>query len=78
MNYTVGGCRAALGPLTLAMRAQRALAAAAIPTTVIKYDSDAREGKGCLYGLAFSCSQRRNIETVLGGERIRVRQWSGS
>ena len=75
MSYTAGGCRAAIGGLTLAMRAQKALAAAAIPTAVIKYDSDARSNKGCTYGLAFSCAQRINVETVLVGEGIKVREW---
>ena len=75
MSYIAGGCKAAIGGLTLAMRAQKALAAAAIPTAVIKYDDDARSKKGCIYGLTFSCGQRINVETVLAGEGIKVREW---
>lgn len=66
-------CRAAIGTMTQAMRAQRALMSAAIPATVVKYtDSD---GNGCTYGLSFSCAQSDNIETVLSGARIRVKRW---
>lgn len=75
MNAIGGGCSAAIGSLTLAIKAQRALAAAAIPTKVIKYEEGAR-GRGCIYGLSFSCPQRVNIETVLTRERIRVTQWN--
>lgn len=76
MNNTGVGCGAVIGSITQAMRAQKALATAAIPTTVIKYDSDARGNKGCIYGLSFSCAQTANVATVLGSEGIKVKQWN--
>ena len=76
MRENSGGCSVSIGSITQAMRAQSVLGAAAIPTTVIKYDSSRAGGRGCIYGLTFSCSQKRNIETVLSQERIRVKQWN--
>lgn len=66
-------CRVSIGTMTQALRAQSALAAAAIPSTVVKYTDG--EGSGCAYGLSFSCAQNDNIATVLTGARIRVRRW---
>ena len=64
-------CSVQIGSITQAMRAQRALATAAIPTTVIKNDTS----RGCIYALSFSCSQENNVKTVLERERIRVKSW---
>ena len=77
MRDNTEGCSAAIGSITQAMKAQRALAEAAIPTTVIKYESSGSGNKGCIYGLSFSCSQSNNVQTVLSHERIRVKQWNG-
>jgi hypothetical protein len=57
----------------MAMRAQKALAASAIPSKVVKLESASR--RGCVYGLSFSCEQERNVRYVLEGERISVKQW---
>ncbi len=76
MNNMGVGCGAAIGSITQAMSAQKVLATAAIPTTVIKYDSNTRGNKGCIYGLSFSCAQTDNVATVLGNEGIRVKQWN--
>ena len=65
------GCTATIGSVTGAMRAQNALARAAIPTSVIKEES----ARGCIYSLSFSCVQMNNVRTVLEHERIRVREW---
>lgn len=65
------GCTATLGSVTVAMRAQDALARAAIPTNVIKEESS----RGCVYSISFSCTQINNVKTVLEHERIRVREW---
>lgn len=77
MRDNTEGCSAAIGSVTQAMRAQKVLAGAAIPTTVIKYESSGRDNKGCVYGLSFSCSQSNNVQTVLAHERIKVKQWNG-
>ncbi len=75
MNDSLIGCSAALGSVTQAMKAQTILASAAIPSSVIKYDGN-NKGKGCIYGLSFSCSQTDNVRTVLASGGIRVRQWN--
>ena len=77
MKENSSTCSLSIGSITQAMRAQSVLGSAAIPTTVIKYDSARAGNRGCIYGLAFACSQKRNIETVLSQERIRVKQWNG-
>ncbi len=77
MKNISGGCSAAIGSLTQTMKVQKALGEAAIPTTVIKYDSERAGSKGCIYGIAFSCAQSNNVQTVLSRERIRVKQWNG-
>ena len=76
MKSNSRGCSAAIGSLTQAMKAQKALGEAAIPTTVIKYDSSRAGSKGCIYGIDFSCAQTKNVQTVLSRERIKVKQWN--
>ncbi len=74
MKSTSGMCRASMGSVTYAMKAQKLLLAAAIPATVIKQET---EGKGCSYALSFSCAQINNVKTVFANERIKVKQWNG-
>ena len=69
------GCTAGIGSLTQTMRAQKALAASAIPSRVIKSDVSSRHG--CAYALSFSCEQERNVRHVLETARISVKQWNG-
>ena len=78
MNQNFTGCRADIGSLTLALRAQKALAVAAIPTTVIKIEKNESSfgARGCSYGLSFSCAQGENLKRVLDYEGIRVRRWT--
>ena len=68
-------CFAELGSVTYAMKAQKALSAAAIPCSVIKHES-ASSRRGCTYGISFSCLQANNVRTVLSASRISVKQWS--
>ena len=69
-------CSAELGSVTYAMKAQKALAAAAIPSTVIKSESPSSR-RGCTYGLRFSCQQENNVRLVLEAARIPVKRWNG-
>ena len=69
------GCSVELGSITQAMRAQKALAEAAIPSRVIKTEGTSR--RGCAYGLSFSCEQEKNVRYVLTQSRISVKQWNG-
>lgn len=75
MGDSIGGCRVELGAMTLALRAQRLLGVAAIPSTVVKNSSSSFGSRGCSYGLHFSCSQRHNVESLLASEGIRVKRW---
>ena len=70
-------CSAEIGSVTQAMKAQKALASAAIPAEVIKSESSSRS-KGCVYGIEISCAQLKNARAVLDAARIPVRAWNGS
>ncbi|MBQ9086496.1 MAG: DUF3343 domain-containing protein [Clostridia bacterium] len=70
-----GSCTAELGSMTHAMKAQRALANAAIPVTVYKSESSSSR-RGCSYGIRYSCPQEKNVRTVLAGARITVKEWN--
>ena len=75
MNKIYNECYAELGSMTLAMKARTVLAAAAIPSEVIKMQSSSR--RGCVYGLRFSCHQLYNVKTVLSNSRISVKSFEG-
>ena len=75
MEDLFGGCQIDIGSLTLALKAQKALGNAAIPSTVVKNDSSSRGGRGCSYGLRLSCAQMANAERVIAHEGIRVKRW---
>ena len=73
-----GNCFAELGSLTLAMKAQDALAAAAIPASVEKKEKteSTASGRGCSYGIRFSCLQENNVRAVLSAARVPVKRWN--
>ena len=68
-------CRAVIGSVTQAMRAQSVLANAAVRSEVIKVDSEIT-GKGCAYALLYSCLQVDNVKIILKRAGIRVRKYS--
>ena len=68
------GCTIDIGSLTVALKAQKALAGAAISSTVVKNDSSFGS-RGCSYGLRLSCEQKVNAERVFSHEGIRVKKW---
>lgn len=70
-----GECIADVGSLTLALKAQKLLGTAAIPSAVIKNSSWHKEGRGCSYALRFSCPQSDNVRKVLSDGGVRVREW---
>ncbi|MBQ7383719.1 MAG: DUF3343 domain-containing protein [Clostridia bacterium] len=74
MTERHGGCSAEIGSVTQAMRAQDALASAAIPSKIIKSQSSSRHG--CIYGISFSCRQENNVRAILESSRIPVRHWT--
>ena len=67
------GCLSIIGSMTQAMRAQRLLAAALIPTEVVKADTGSG-GRGCTYALSFSCTQKENVRRILSGKGIRIKE----
>lgn len=69
-------CIAALGSTTQALGAQRALARAAIRSSVVKLDAK-QTTKGCAYGLEFPCAQQNNVRTILESAKIPVKQIIG-
>ena len=68
-------CRISIGTITYTMKAQRALASAAIYSEVAKLDSNSN-GKGCTYGLEFPCSQADNVRLVLNNARIKYKNFT--
>ena len=68
-------CVVSLGSVTVATRAQRALANAALYSEIVKLGDDPL-GKGCAYGLEFGCSAKGNVKTVLESAGIRIRGFS--
>ena len=69
-----GTCTAVIGSMTQAMRAQNALAEAAIRAVVVKISS-AKSTGGCAYGVDFPCTQMSNARTVLTRAGVRVREY---
>ena len=76
MYYAQTGCFSVLGSMTQALRAQKLLAAAAIPTDVVKADTEST-GRGCAYALSYACAQQDNVRRLLEKSGIRVRSQTG-
>ena len=74
-RYQNTSCSADMGTLTNAQKAQKALAAAAIPSSVTKSEP-ASSRRGCVWSVNFSCNQSENVRSVLASAGINVRSWS--
>lgn len=74
MNGFYSSCIAEIGSMTQAMKAQGLLADAAIPSTVVKSNSS-KNGRGCAYGISFTCVQSENVKSVLTRAGVKVRTW---
>ena len=68
-------CTAVIGSVTAAMKAQKALASAAIRSTVVKLDSSVTN-KGCAYGVEYDCKQSSNVRATLNSAGIRVSRYT--
>ena len=68
-------CSAEIGSVTEAMKAQNVLAAAAIPSEIIKKEGTSRR-RGCVFGIGFSCSQQNNVRSILGAAGITPKEWN--
>ena len=75
MNNHKGSCSATLASMTHAIKAQKVLAAAAIPANIIKTEP-ASSLHGCSYGIEFSCNQAQNVRKVLSTGGISVKKWN--
>ena len=75
-DYQYSSCSAIVGTLTNAQKAQKALAAAAIPARVGKLEASSSH-RGCVWSINFSCNQMRNVKSVLASSGINVRAWEG-
>ena len=64
-------CTAAIGSLTSAIKAQRALAQAGIAGDIVKLDASMTR-RGCAYGVEFPCEEGRSVRTIMNAEKITV------
>ena len=71
MREMSNNCSVAIGSMTQAQKAQKVLNAVAIPSTVIKVDS--QRSRGCAYGLTFSCLQIDNVKRALASAGIKTK-----
>ncbi len=62
-------CTAVIGSMTTALKAQKALATAAIRANVVKLDSSVTK-RGCAYGVEYNCIQEANVKAVLNASGI--------
>ena len=67
-------CTAVTGSMTMAMKAQRALAKEAIRATVVKV-SRSTDAKGCVYGVEFDCPLLGNVKNSLLNAGVEVREF---
>ena len=72
MNMDQSVCTASLSSQTYALKAQKALANAAIMSRVVRLDAS-KSKKGCSYGIEFSCGHLHNVENILRQKNIRIR-----
>ena len=67
-------CTAVTGSMTMAMKAQRALAKEAIRATVVKV-SKSTSNTGCIYGIEFDISLLGKVRVVLENAGVDVREY---
>ena len=69
-----GDCVAALGSVTLAIKAQRSLAAIGIKSDIISLPAKATR-RGCGFGLTFPCAEEGAVRRSLRAARIPISQY---
>ena len=67
-------CTAVTGTMTMAMKAQRALTKAAIPSNTVKV-SKSVNNTGCIYGVEFDISLLGKARAVLDGAGVEVKEY---
>lgn len=78
IRYYKGGanmdCIASFASQTYAIKAQKALNGASIPSRVIKLDGE-KSRHGCAYGVTIPCSLLENAKDILNRSRVKVRKF---
>ena len=72
--FSPAHCRAALGPVTAALRAKRALAEHGIPAEVVSLAPE-ESRRGCAFGIEFPCIKESAVRSVLRGSHISVSEY---
>lgn len=67
-------CVAAIGSMTLCLKAERILLAAGIRAHVISL-SPGETRRGCAFGVAFPCAVRGNVAALLRGHKLSVSEY---
>lgn len=67
-------CIASFASQTYAIKAQKALTAASIPSKVIRLDGE-KSKLGCAYGITIPCGLLESSKELLSKSRIRVRKF---
>ena len=68
------GCRAALGPMSAAIRAERALLEMGILAEVVALEPTETR-RGCAFGIEFPCHEEARVRATLRAARITVSQY---
>ena len=69
-------CTAAIGSLTYAIKAQRALRDAGIDGDIVKLDASMTR-RGCAYGVEFPCDHGLTVRSIMNAEKINVSNYIG-
>ncbi len=67
-------CTAVTGTMTMALKAQRALAREAIPANTVKV-SKSTGNTGCIYGIEFDCSLMGSVRSALTNAGVEVKEY---
>lgn len=62
-------CIAAIGSLTLSLKAQRMLQAAGLAAEVLALSREETR-QGCAYGVSFPCNVRNQVRNTLAAQRL--------
>ena len=73
-NFSTARCRAALGPMSAAVRAEHALRREGSAAEVVALEPHETR-RGCAFGVEFFCSDESPARSVLRAARITVSQY---
>ena len=73
-NSAAPRCRAALGPMSAAVRAAHALAREGITAEVVALEPQETR-RGCAFGIEFPCTSEAPVRAALRAARITVSQY---